>query len=587
MFCTSLFWERQNNILSLLSQFITKLIEEALEDSHDDVSKSFLETLKEAAFLYVDLQKLEQVPPKDRNFKWALYYLMMRAASDSVGEEAEDPDAAFKACYTSSSRLARKLRSILNIPSSQYLVIAFDEIGALEAKADKYDFDIHPVVGIRPYNDFLGIIRELCELDNLFFLVVGKSNGLSIQNYATSVSRVLLEFIPLSPLDSSSIKEHLEKSPTTLPNRPLVSEFLCGASLRVEELADALLEYTGGVPGLLTRAVNHLLNYVKSRKEPLSKDNFFSAEKESFDMLLMMALYHIPFPLESYLTSEVRVFDVVTEMGFYRRPLNEHTYEVLIPKVFIGHFEKLFNGFCLEKLLLGMLRFAIRLRLVLSPGDANASIRQLLSQISQIWRQMKCTLESQSSICYIKSIHYSEATTFSKRSRVTFGSNEWKKIILETLEFEKIYIPVDTTSYSPDILFKLHSVDFQSSLMVGVACKGHWRSEGFLVPIHHQVLSEYLNIHCILIFVSTKLSSSVARELGHESRCYSSGSLIGDSFKIPANCELVILSEKDVEIFIEKDILDGLGRVFARTDKPTLDLIGTDFIQQICSRLAF
>eukprot|EP00871_Galdieria_phlegrea_P003319 jgi/Galph1/3989/GphlegSOOS_G2711.1 len=214
---------------------------------------------------------------------------------------------------------------------------------------------------------------------------------------------------------------------------------------------------------------------------------------------------------------------------------------------------------------------------------------------------MKCTLESQSSICCMKSIHYSEATTLSKRSRVTFGSNEWKKIILETLEFEKIYIPVDTTSYSPDILFKLHSVDFQSSLMVGVACKGHWRSEGvswseivdeaekFLVPIPHQVLSEYLNIHCMLIFVSTKLSSIVARELNYESRWFSNGSLIGDTFKILPNCELVILSQNDLEMFIGREILSGLEEAFkttdnsfSMTDKPILNLIGTDFMQQIC-----
>eukprot|EP00871_Galdieria_phlegrea_P002398 jgi/Galph1/3159/GphlegSOOS_G1786.1 len=89
----------------------------------------------------------------------------------------------------------------------------------------------------------------------------------------------------------------------------------------------------------------------------------------------------------------------------------------------------------------------------------------------------------------------------------------------------------------------------------------------------------------MLIVVGTKLSSTIARELNYESRCYSSGSLIGDTFKIPPNCELVILSQKDVEMFIGKEILTGLGRAFARTDKPTLDLIGTDFMQQICSCL--
>eukprot|EP00871_Galdieria_phlegrea_P002028 jgi/Galph1/2826/GphlegSOOS_G1492.1 len=89
--------------------------------------------------------------------------------------------------------------------------------------------------------------------------------------------------------------------------------------------------------------------------------------------------------------------------------------------------------------------------------------------------------------------------------------------------------------------------------------------------------------HCILIIIGTKLSSA----LNDESRCYSSGSLIDDTFKIPPNCEFVILSENDLEMFIEKEILTGLGRAFGRTDKPTLDLIGTDFMQQICSCLMF
>eukprot|EP00871_Galdieria_phlegrea_P003742 jgi/Galph1/4369/GphlegSOOS_G2953.1 len=598
------------NYLSL----VQKLNEEALEDSHDDLSKSFLENLKEAAFLYLDLQKLEQVPPKDRNFKWALYYLMMRAASDSVGEEAEDPDAAFKACYTSSSRLARKLRSILNIPSSQYLVVAFDEIGALEDVADDFDFRRHPVVGIRPYNDFFGVIRELCELDNLFFLVVGKSNGLSIENYATSVSRVLLEFIPLSPLDSSSIKEHLEKSPTTLPNRPLVSEFLCGASLRVEELADALLEYTGGVPGLLTRAVNLLLNDVKSRKEPLSKDkcvelmenedfqefctqSFYSGwsikddnTRHLLDILLIMALYHTLFASYSHLPSRASVFDVATEMGFYRRQIDWNTLKKDFLKLRTEPADYFYDSKC--RLFEGLV--AMQLHRILSSKVENGPFRQLLSQLSPIWRQMKCTMDSESSICYMKSIHHSEIVSLSKRSRNSFESNEWKQIILETLEYEKIYITTNT--FVPDILFKLHSLDLASTLVVGIVCKGCWKSKGlnwsdlineaekFLVPIHDQVLSESLKtFHCMLIIVGTKLSSTVATELNYESRCYSSGSLIGDTFTVPPNCELVILSQNDLAMFIGREILNGLGEafrttdnLFAMTDKPNWNRVGVD-----------
>eukprot|EP00871_Galdieria_phlegrea_P001276 jgi/Galph1/2149/GphlegSOOS_G786.1 len=74
-----------------------------------------------------------------------------------------------------------------------------------------------------------------------------------------------------------------------------------------------------------------------------------------------------------------------------------------------------------------------------------------------------------------------------------------------------------------------------------------------------------------ITIVGTKLFSAVTIELNYESRCYDSGSFIDDTFKMPPNSELVIFSERDVEV----------------TDKPTLDLIGTGFMQQICSYLMF
>eukprot|EP00871_Galdieria_phlegrea_P004171 jgi/Galph1/4755/GphlegSOOS_G3362.1 len=268
--------------------------------------------------------------------------------------------------------------------------------------------------------------------------------------------------------------------------------------------------------------------------------------------------------------------------------------------MFIRYFENLPNISRLGKQLLKTLRtepvdyfydsncrlfeglVVMQLHRIPSSNVGNGSIGQLFSQLSPIWRQMKCTMDSESSVCYMESIHNSEALSLSKCSHNSFGSNEWKKIILESLEYEKIFITANTDF--PDILFKLHSVDFQSSLIVVVACKGCWKSEGSDSNSSPSAVG-ILNIHYMLIVVGTKLSSTIARELNYESCCYSSGSLICDTFKIPPNCKLVILSQKDVEMFIGKEILTGLGRTFAGIDKPTLDLIGTDFMQQICSWL--
>eukprot|EP00871_Galdieria_phlegrea_P002671 jgi/Galph1/3404/GphlegSOOS_G2116.1 len=78
-------------------------------------------------------------------------------------------------------------------------------------------------------------------------------------------------------------------------------------------------------------------------------------------------------------------------------------------------------------------------------------------------------MDSESSICYMKSNYHSGALSLSKRSHNSFASNEWKKIILESLEYEKIYITANTGV--PDVLFKLHSVDFHRALMLALSVK--------------------------------------------------------------------------------------------------------------------
>eukprot|EP00871_Galdieria_phlegrea_P001215 jgi/Galph1/2094/GphlegSOOS_G751.1 len=88
----------------------------------------------------------------------------------------------------------------------------------------------------------------------------------------------------------------------------------------------------------------------------------------------------------------------------------------------------------------------------------------------------------------MKSSHHSETLSLSKHSRNSFESNEWKKIILESLEYEKSLLQQ----------IQLHSMDLASSLVVGIVCKGCWKSEGmswseiideaekFLIPIRDQ-----------------------------------------------------------------------------------------------------
>ncbi|GJQ14793.1 hypothetical protein GpartN1_g6584.t1 [Galdieria partita] len=622
------------NYLELIRRFSETSIASFASNSS---KKEFLDKLKTSNLLYVDLRVLEQTDPEERSLEWAIYYLMVKNACSRIGVPVMRKRQAFETVEMEPSNLVALLRDKLNIPTNQYLLVVFDEIGALDESYGEFDFERTQDGEVFPYNDFFDIVRRLCKQDNVFFIVVGKSEGLRIKNSVTVGPRVLLHFISLSPLSSSNIVEFLEKSHLEEQFHYRVCDILCSSSFSVDELAEALLECTGGVPGLVTRAVNMLLNYVQTRGQSFrSKDECLSCmnedgfqricaepfiqhistsdedKKTEFGILLMMALFHIPFKLYDELNSECYLFDAVNEMGLYRYPIDQDTFQVLIPKVFVGNFEHLSSLSLLEQILLGSLKLepvdcffsskcrvfegivAIRLILMLSSKVRN-EFRELLCQLSAVFKEMKLPIREPSPLDYMRSVGVSESRSESNKKRKTYGSNEWNKNIQEALYFDRVYIPVDTNSRSPDIIFKLQSPVDSKVLIVGVACKGRWNSERigwsdiieeaekFLVPVSNQVLSNAPDKnHCMLIVVGTKLSFNVASELGDQSRCYSSGmSIESESFTIPSNCELVILCERDVEMLIDKEILNGLERAFSSTDRPLFGDFGPDLLRRV------
>ncbi|GJD11040.1 hypothetical protein Gasu2_51970 [Galdieria sulphuraria] len=595
--------------------------------------RGFLEKLKRASLLYVDLRRLEPTEPKERNLKWAVYYLLIKELK----------------LRTDGLVPSKKIRSILNIPSDQYLLLAFDEVGVLDESLDEFHFKRTNDGRVRPYNDFFGIISQLCKEPDLFFIVVGKSEGLNIYNYVASVSRVQLVFIPLSPLEKHSIMEHLEKSSSFLfTGSPKVSEILCHEDFSTSELAELLLELTGGVPGLLVRAISYLLLYKSSNNNfSLSKETFLiimnsfpvtnycvapflprlislsEQRKRLLRMLTLLSLYRIRFDFDETVqissNSDVFLFDLVTDMCLYRRlviePDRNERYEVLIPKLLIGYIDQGLKDDRLEWLLLQTLKsqsveffyeskcrileglIATLFYLHFSRRPTNSSMFSTLSQLSRVWNEMNLQFSSESAAYYMKSIHYTR--TVSGTERMTFGSNdEWERIVEEILEFEKIYIPFHSTFHSPDILFKLHGRTNEKNLMiVGIACKGRWSRNGirwneileeahkFLKAVHDQVLTSHPTWHCMLIIMSTQLATNVSEDLNHSSRCYSSGDSVGE-FLIPHNCELVILSEADVENFIGKDSLSNLRKAFKSVDNPHSRNIGISTLQEIVLSLS-
>eukprot|EP00871_Galdieria_phlegrea_P000501 jgi/Galph1/1451/GphlegSOOS_G135.1 len=454
------------NYLNLVRQ----MGEVYLAESSRDLSKrTFVENLKSATLLHVDLNGLKPTVPEHekRNLEWAVYYLLIKNACLQMGHEEPDPEQFYSQI---------KMR------------VAFDEVGTLEELAASFQL----------------------RTANIFFIVVGKSEGLSIQRYTSSVSKVELQFISLSPLEQYSIQEHLERSPTLPPNRRYVSEVLCNENFSTAQLAELLLEYTGGVPGLMTRAISLLLEYVERKRDScisreecldLLKDrhvqqlcvlpylsrfeNFNEERRAILDMLILMALYRIPFDIDDCLelktstTDEsvklVPIFDLVTDMSLYRkeyirkvyRQSRSSAYEVWIPKILSGQIESAINPSPLEKLLLGTLRMQpVEYFLIRSV----AFLKDWLRQVD----------------------HYTEALPGTERR--TFGSNQWKHI-----------------SHGPDILFQLHAKNGNGRLVVGIACKGRWSSHGigwsdikneaekFLSPLHHQALSENDSLYGMLI----------------------------------------------------------------------------------------
>jgi len=227
---------------------------------------------------------------------------------------------------------------------------------------------------VGPFNDFFVIVCKLCKRPHFFLIVVGRSEGMSIRNHVGEVSKILLKFIPLSPLDQASMEEHLEKS--TFKNAP-VSSFLCHHGFPIKDVSELQLEYTGGVPGLLVRAVTVLLNYATATPnvsltreivESILNDPVNAREcvfpylpclevssderKATMKKIILSCLYCVRFGSQDSGKESGQdsayVYDLVTDFGFYRRecskPGEEEMYQIWIPKLLASYLETEFSS---------------------------------------------------------------------------------------------------------------------------------------------------------------------------------------------------------------------------------------------------
>ncbi|KAK4528556.1 hypothetical protein GAYE_SCF61G6500 [Galdieria yellowstonensis] len=292
------------------------------------------------------MSRLTGIEPKERDLKWAVWYLIIEAACKKMALPVPDPEEVYEELQMLPTAFIEKIRAILGLTSDQYLVVGFDEVGVLDSVHEFFDVDnFRGRIG--PYDNFFGI----CE-------------GLNVRNYLGNAPKILLKLVPLSPLDQASIEEHLEKS--TFKNTP-VSSVLCHRDFSINDLSELLLKYTDGVPGLIVGAVSVLLKYVAatpnvsftrdsiesilnvptnaekcvapyylSRLEGLSDERKVTMKK-----LILSHLYCIQFGLRNSLTDSGQdsayVFDLLTDFGLYRReyskPGEREMCQVSIPKL--------------------------------------------------------------------------------------------------------------------------------------------------------------------------------------------------------------------------------------------------------------
>eukprot|EP00871_Galdieria_phlegrea_P001137 jgi/Galph1/2023/GphlegSOOS_G726.1 len=595
-FATHLFGCGKSAFVKKYLKLLRHFGDRSLEYSSVDPSrKSFLENLKNAAFLYVTLEELEPMIPfeEERNFKRAVHYFLIKTAYTQMRLAEPDPDECFEELKLGSDALHKKIRSLLNIPKEQFLLISFDEVGALEGKTDRFDFDMHPVAGIRPYIEFFGIIRELCKQENLFFIVAGRSRGSSVQNHVCSVSSVVLKLIPLAPLEKENIVEHLEKSSiVAAPNSPKVSDIVCNENCSIIQLEQLVLEFVEGF--LVSLAVNMLLQVAKSQPNfSFSKEvcwsimNYPNApehcvapflprfvslsarKRRVMEMLLLFSLYRIRFRSHEEMNvgsnHTVPLLDYVSDM--FEEKNGNTSYEVWIPKLLVKYMEGQFTSEPLAKLLFKTL-FAQPVDLLLE-----SKCRVLGVYCFPIWTRMQLYTSSISTAYYMKSIHHTEARP--GRERSTCGNNEWERIVRDKLEFEKKII------FHANLLCIVQiccssCMERQSS--DGIECSEILEEDStFLQLIYNQILSSHPTVHSFLNIPNTKQTTNVSNDTSHFSRCYFSGDRIGD-FVAPDSYELVILSKR----FLCKYIFASLKGRYKSTGNSHWEDAGISNICVIC-----
>eukprot|EP00871_Galdieria_phlegrea_P005222 jgi/Galph1/5700/GphlegSOOS_G4351.1 len=487
----------------------------------------------------------------------------------------------------------------------------------MEDKASEFDL-YEPEVGARTCINLFYVIESLCRYANIFCMVAGTCEREDVASLITYVTRVLVDDIPLLPLRLESIKEYLEKS-CIRSNKAHVGEIICGNNeILSQQMAEWLFEVTNGVPGLLASAVDALLEYALEQNEPcLSKHQMVSLLSDTkiqhrcaasiitrvedsmmkkghlFNRLMLVVLFHFHFCYFDQFNCErdadqkwylKPILDLCVEIGFYYRSLNNFDFHAFLPKMVIAYLRTPLKNDGLQSLLVETLYAqrayslfpskcyfwagltALQLYRMFSSTHSKENIfMQILFQLSSNhWMQMNLTFSDPAAFHYIQVIDSQTTTSENPKS---LDKNEWTRLVENSLEYEKLYLPIDSFYLGPDILFKLRAPTGSSELLVGIACKSQWsisqltwkdiveEANRFFSPVGKYIISSHrTNLTCILIIVNIYFSREVA-EVVDSTRYFSASGVISD-YTIPSHCELIILSETDARIWLGENIFE-------------------------------
>jgi hypothetical protein len=122
--------------------------------------------------------------------EWAVWYFIIEAACRKMAHSVPDPKEVYEELPMRSTVFIEKIGAIIGIPSDQYPIVGFYEVGVLDSRHQLFDLD-----------DFRGLVFDLATTSSEVFLnCVGCLifSPLSLERAKTGTYRVTQDDMKIS-----------------------------------------------------------------------------------------------------------------------------------------------------------------------------------------------------------------------------------------------------------------------------------------------------------------------------------------------------------------------------------------------------